>query len=201
MLANCRINKDGRTHLRAETAGLQAGCARVPNLTLGLTFLRSHCNAVSATHQDPTLGQFAMASLAFKFPLWEATLLCVRLPQCWPPILFLCRILHFHPLPEFTPPVCHRLLPPPFGPLLVWIRRLRLGGLPTSGHLEDQVIFFQLPHVHNEMSFPSGNFLLRLILLLYSCDVSSPIFIFTKLFCLSNHLRFNSLQHHPNAIA
>ena len=76
MLATCRINKDWRTRLKAETAGRQAGCARVPDLTLGLTFLRSHCNAVSATHQDPTLGQLAVAFLAFKATLRPATLLC-----------------------------------------------------------------------------------------------------------------------------
>ena len=50
-------------------------------------------------------------------------------PLCVPPMPFLCRILHFHPSPKFTPPVCHRLLPLPFGPLRVWIRSLRLSSL------------------------------------------------------------------------
>ena len=98
------------------------------------------------------------------------------------------------PLPELIPPLCHRLLPLPFGPFLVWIRRVRCGGLPTSGHLEVQVIFCQLLHVHDEMSFPSGNFLLLLILLLYSCELSWPFFSFTK---HQTHLPQRFQQHCP----
>ena len=99
------------------------------------------------------------------------------LPLCVPPMLFLCRILHFHPSPKFTPPVCHRLLPLPFGPLRVWIRSLRLSRFSTSCHLENPRICLQLHRADNEMSFSSDLFLGRFRLLLSAYHISSPILI------------------------
>ena len=99
------------------------------------------------------------------------------LPRCWPPMLSLCRILHFHPLPKFTSPVCHRLLPLPFGPLRVWIRSLRFSRYTTSGLLKNPRICLQLHRADNEMSFSSDLFLGRFRLLLSAYHTSSPILI------------------------
>ena len=85
-----------------------------------------------------------------------------------------CRILHFQQLPNLNPPVCQRLLPLKFGQLLVWIKRLRLGGLPTSGHLENPVIYLRLHRADKVMSFPSAIFLRRHILLLHTIMAPRP---------------------------
>ena len=85
-----------------------------------------------------------------------------------------CRILHFQQLPNLNPPVCQRLLPLKFGQLLVWIKRLRLGRLPTSGHLENPVIYLRLHRADKVMSFPSAIFLRRHILLLHTIMAPRP---------------------------
>ena len=96
---------------------------------------------------------------------------------CVPPMHFLCRILQFHPSPKFTPAICHRLLPLPFGPLRVWIRSLRLSRYTTSGLLKNPRICLQLHRADNEMSFSSDLFLGRFRLLLSAYHISSPILI------------------------
>ena len=122
-------------------------------------------------------------------------------PLCVPPMPFLCRILHFHPSPKFTPPVCHRLLPLPFGPLRVWIRRLRLGSLPSSGHLENPRICLQLHRADNEFFI----FLLAFFFGFSSIcclRVMSPrrsSFALSP-FYLSTHLCFNCLQQNLDAV-
>jgi len=141
---------------------------------------------------------FLPLSMCVKVPQWAAALLPVLLDvgliksfvfaSCMSP-----------PLPELNPPRSHRLLPLPFRPCLIWIRRLRFNGLPASGQLEVQVILFRLVHIHDEMSFPSDNVLLFLMVLLYSCMLSSTSFISSNLMCfitVSSTLRFQSLQQH-----
>ena len=99
-------------------------------LMVELGFFRSHSDAVSAIAEIHTRGSCLWHSLLSQFQC--GSLLCYVAVFLG---AFLLNSFFFAscitpPLPQFSPPVCHRLFPLSFRPFFVWIRRLRSGGFP-----------------------------------------------------------------------
>ena len=112
------------------------------------SFASLHCRV--RTSPGFNLGQLAALCIPCTAILMQATLASAVCIVVCPKIRVFSRILHFHPLSKFTPPVCHCPLPLLFGPLRVWIRRLRLCSLPICGHLENTRICSQLHRADTE---------------------------------------------------